>query len=230
MSDTTIVAKRTVLPIAVSELEQLGVEMEDIPEGITYAAIFASKYDLKRGVKRWVTAGCPDPFKYSTSYSRLYGDCARLKAEVDQYKQDIQSYEELKQNQLDTISGLKDHNDKITQQQKESDRQKNLNEYRVQALTKQVETLESTNAQLDATLQTGNETIVDCENDISRLKGEVHRLKAQNEELIELRKKTDTQIRQADSVVKSATDNYREIQARLEKNGWRRFIVWLFRI
>ena len=47
-----------VIPLTRDELDKLGFE-DVIPTGKEFGGAFASSFDVKRGVERWIKAGCP---------------------------------------------------------------------------------------------------------------------------------------------------------------------------
>lgn len=129
---------RAVLPISIEELKALDVDTTDIPENVTYAAIFASPYDLKRGLKRWVRAGGSDPFEYSTSYSYLYDECVKFKSDYERAAEELGSLSVQTQQLKDKLSEMERQYKEAVSNKAELHDQTRLNEYKIQSLTEQV--------------------------------------------------------------------------------------------
>ena len=51
-------SKQIVIPLTRDELDKLDFE-DVIPTGKEFGGAFASSFDVKRGVERWIKAGCP---------------------------------------------------------------------------------------------------------------------------------------------------------------------------
>ena len=226
---------QAVLPIVVSELERLEIDTTGIPDGTTYAAIFSSPFDLKRGVKRWIDAGLPDPFTYSTSYSHLYNECVKLKDGHEEVSKNLVEVCKERENLRSQVNDLENEKDKLALDITELSNNNNLSDYRIQALNKKIDDLEQEGLDLEAQVKEISESLlaeraekisksekIDAqENSIAYLDKRIFELKQQISERDDshnqMRNKLESTIRERD-----AAEN------RLGATAWRRFISTMF--
>ena len=211
------------LPVSLEELNEMGVDTSEVPDGMTYAAIYSSPYDAKRGLKRWIDDDCPDPFKFSSSYTKLFNECVNLKEAHATVTEDLvdvcKEREDLNTKVKNLENGIGEKELAIT----DATSEKAMNGYRVESLTGQ---LESANVEITS-LKNG---IQRYREDLAVEKNETSRLNAQVEEL---NRTTETQQEEISGLNRDLTSDQRlnqSLRNRLEGTGWRRFICRLFGI
>ena len=218
------------VPVSVDELKENGVDVSNIPEGFSFAAIYSSPYDMARGLKRWIDDGCPDPFKFSSSYTKLFDECVQLKNEHEIVSKNLigvcKELDALKTTNKNLENTIGENELAVT----DANSEKAMNGYRIESLTKQVESANVEIASLKNGIQRHGE-------DVAVEKNETSRLNAQVEEL-------DANLTQATNDLTQATNDWtseikdREraeilvtsLKNRLEGSRRRRFICRLFGI
>lgn len=66
---------RAMVVLTADELDRCGVKIDD-PKVVfkikaTVAGGILTKHDIERAIKRWISAGCPDPIKYNVTADRM---------------------------------------------------------------------------------------------------------------------------------------------------------------
>ena len=211
------------VPVAVEELNEMGVDTSEIPDDMVYASIYSSPYDAKRGIKRWIDDGCPDPFKFSSSYTKLFNECVNLRdahKEVSDNLIDVcQERDGLKTKVKNLENEIGDKGLALTDAESEN----TMSSYRIESLTKQNEELESDVASLKNRLQKVGE-------DLAVERNETARLNAQIKELSQTMDLQDKDIKKLEERNDQASKSNQRLLDRLEGSGWRRFVCGLFGI